>query len=207
MRSTASAAPGWASPTLATTVATATPSASSDGGRARGGGEVEAERDELPGGVEAARPCPGRPARGTPCPPSGSRLPAAIWLLAKARPNVRSMPITSPVERISGPSRRVGVGEAVERQHRLLDRDVAAGRPARPSRPSARSSARVAPTITRAATLASGTPVALATNGTVRLARGLASMHEDLAVLDRELHVDQAPHLEGLGDARGCSPR
>ena len=30
--------------------------------------------------------------------------------------------------------------------------------------------------MTRAATLASGTPVALATKGTVRLARGLASM-------------------------------
>ena len=44
------------------------------------------------------------------------------------------------------------------------------------SSPSTRSSARVAPTITRAATLARGTPVALATNGTVRLARGLASM-------------------------------
>ena len=30
-------------------------------------------------------------------------VPAAIWLLAKASPKVRSMPITSPVERISGP--------------------------------------------------------------------------------------------------------
>ena len=55
--------------------------------------------------------------------------------------------------------------------------------PAGTSRPSSRSSASVAPTITRAATLASGTPVALATNGTVRLARGLASMHEHLALL------------------------
>ena len=34
----------------------------------------------------------------------------------------------------------------------------------------------MAPSITRVATLASGTPVALAMNGTVRLARGLASM-------------------------------
>ena len=34
----------------------------------------------------------------------------------------------------------------------------------------------MAPTIVRAATFTSGTPVALATNGTVRLARGLASM-------------------------------
>ena len=43
------------------------------------------------------------------------------------------------------------------------------------STPSARSSAIVAPSMIRAAALASGTPVALATNGTVREARGLAS--------------------------------
>ena len=36
------------------------------------------------------------------------------------------MPITSPVERISGPSSGVGALEAVERQHGLLDRDVLA---------------------------------------------------------------------------------
>ena len=33
----------------------------------------------------------------------GSVLPAAIWLLAKASGNRSSMPITSPVLRISGP--------------------------------------------------------------------------------------------------------
>ena len=38
-------------------------------------------------------------------PASGSRVPAAIWLLAKASPKVTSTPMTSPVERISGPSR------------------------------------------------------------------------------------------------------
>ncbi len=37
-------------------------------------------------------------------PAIGSRLPAAAWLFANARPNERSMPMTSPVERISGPS-------------------------------------------------------------------------------------------------------
>ena len=41
---------------------------------------------------------------------------------------------------------------------------------------SRRSSSSVAPSITRLATLTSGTPVALATNGTVRLARGFASI-------------------------------
>ena len=39
-----------------------------------------------------------------------------------------------------------------------------------------RNSSSVAPHITRAATLTSGTPVAFATNGTVREARGLASI-------------------------------
>jgi hypothetical protein len=43
------------------------------------------------------------------------------------------------------------------------------------STPSARSSAIVAPSMIRAAALASGTAVALDTNGTVREARGLAS--------------------------------
>jgi hypothetical protein len=44
------------------------------------------------------------------------------------------------------------------------------------SSPSARSSSSVAPHMTRAATFTSGTPVALATKGTVRDARGFASM-------------------------------
>ena len=34
----------------------------------------------------------------------GSRSPAASWLLANASPKVVSMPMTSPVLRISGPS-------------------------------------------------------------------------------------------------------
>ena len=47
--------------------------------------------------------------------------------------------------------------------------------PSAGSSPSARSSAIVAPSMIRAAALASGTAVALDTNGTVRDARGLAS--------------------------------
>ena len=43
------------------------------------------------------------------------------------------------------------------------------------STPSARRSAMLAPSMIRAAAFASGTPVAFATNGTVRDARGLAS--------------------------------
>ena len=47
--------------------------------------------------------------------------------------------------------------------------------PAAGSRPSARSCLIESPSITRAAAFASGVAVAFETNGTVRLARGLAS--------------------------------
>ena len=59
-------------------------------------------------------------------PALGSGTPAAACALANAVGKSRAMPITSPVERISGPSTRVGALEAVERQHGLLDRDVLA---------------------------------------------------------------------------------
>ena len=38
------------------------------------------------------------------CPWSGRRVPAANWALANAMPKLSPTPITSPVERISGPS-------------------------------------------------------------------------------------------------------
>ena len=102
-------------------------------------------------------------------------LPAPAWLFANAMPNVRSMPMTSPVERISGPSMVSTSGKRLNGSTASFTETwppSAGGR----SSPSARSSSSVAPTITRAATLASGTPVALLTNGTVRLARGFASI-------------------------------
>jgi hypothetical protein len=83
--------------------------------------------------------------------------------------------MTSPVERISGPSSVSTSGKRLKGSTASFTDTWAPGAGGL-SRPSARSSASVAPTITRAATLASGTPVALATNGTVRLARGLASI-------------------------------
>ncbi len=107
-------------------------------------------------------------------PSRGSLFQAPVWLLTNAIPKLRSMPITSPVERISGPSTVSTVGKRLKGSTASFTATwppSAGGR----SRPSARSSASVAPPITRAATLASGTPVALLTNGTVRLARGLAS--------------------------------
>ena len=104
-----------ASPSLATTVADRRRrrprrwSAVPDGGddaRSRA-------RRSCRAACDARRPCRGRRATGTPCPTVGQRgRRPPVWLLAKARPKVRSMPITSPVERISGPStgRRRGSG-------------------------------------------------------------------------------------------------
>ena len=81
-------------------------------------------------------------------------------------------PMTSPVDFISGPEHRVGAREAPERHDRLLDAEA---RRARGRRLGRSISASFSPAMTRAATFASGTPVALLTNGTVRLARGLTS--------------------------------
>ncbi len=108
-------------------------------------------------------------------PSVGNRVPAASSALKNALPKVVSMPITSPVLRISGPS-------AVSTSGNRLNGSTASLIATWPcwlggcSKPSTRSSASVAPSITRLATFANGTPVAFATNGTVRLARGLASM-------------------------------
>ncbi len=171
MRSTASNAPD--SPTLATTRAT--------------GMSLDSRKAAVPDVATSSKPSSAKvraasrpPAlsrsasdRNT-APSDGSRVPAAIWLLAKASPNVEPMPMTSPVERISGPSRVSTPGKRSKGSTAsltLTHPSPVGGR----STPSARSSANVAPVITLAATMATGTPVALATKGTVRLARGLAS--------------------------------
>jgi hypothetical protein len=83
--------------------------------------------------------------------------------------------MTSPVERISGPSRVSTSGKRLNGSTASLT-DTWPPELGGLRTPSVRSSSRLAPAITRAATLASGTPVALATKGTVRLAAGLASM-------------------------------
>ena len=108
-------------------------------------------------------------------PESGRAPPAEICDFVKARPVVMSIPMTSPVDRISGPSTGSASGNLSNGSTASL---TATWSPATRSRssPSARNPANVAPIITRLATLASGTPVALATNGTVREARGLASI-------------------------------
>jgi hypothetical protein len=82
----------------------------------------------------------------------------------------RYEPMTSPVERISGRA-AVDAGEAREREHGFLHRDVLAG-----DRACAEVEARsFSPAMTLAAMAAIGRPMALATKGTVREARGLTS--------------------------------
>ena len=77
--------------------------------------------------------------------------------------------MTSPVERISGPRIGVDAGEAREGQHRFLHRDMVGF---------GRVQIEVGELLARhhrAAMPATGRPIALATKGTVRLARGLTS--------------------------------
>ncbi len=75
-----------------------------------------------------------------------------------------------------GAEQGVGALEAVERQHRLLDRDVLAEAHPLPAARQARGRAIRSPSMIRQASFASGRPTALDTNGTVRDARGLASI-------------------------------
>ena len=99
------------------------------------------------------------------------RVPGAVLRLGEGHAEDRSMPITSPVDLISGPRMVSTPGNLHEGEDRFLDRDVTA----------ARSSSRAAELVERLADhdgrgeLASGTPVAFETNGTVRDARGFTS--------------------------------
>ncbi len=103
--------------------------------------------------------------------PVRGRLPsAAICALAKAIPKLSASPITSPVDRISGPRMVSTPGSFVKGKTASLTATPGSGSSS--GRPS---SSRVRPAITAAASLARGTPVALLTNGTVREARGFTS--------------------------------
>ena len=98
-------------------------------------------------------------------------MPAATWLLAKAMLKRSLTPITSPVDRISGPSTMSTPANFTKGN--TLSFTLTCDGTGSDSTPC---SARLIPAITFTATLATGRPVALATNGTVRLARGLTSM-------------------------------
>ena len=100
-------------------------------------------------------------------------------------PKLTSSPITSPVERISGPrSVSTKPPETVRKRLNGITASLTATgapgstsvpSPAARSIPSDRSSRIGVPIMIRAAALASGVLVALDTKGTVRDARGLAS--------------------------------
>ena len=98
-------------------------------------------------------------------------MPAAIWLLAKAIAKVSLTPMTSPVLRISGPSAMSTPANFTNGNTLSFTLTWAGtGSAVIPC------SARLVPAITFTATFATGRPVALATNGTVRLARGFTSI-------------------------------
>ena len=103
-------------------------------------------------------------------PSVGSEIPAAIWLLAKASGNFSSIPITSPVDRISGP-RMMSTPENREKGKTLSLTEVCRGQ----SSSITPCSASETPAMILAAIFASGRPVAFETKGDVRLARGLTS--------------------------------
>ncbi len=109
------------------------------------------------------------PLRNT-VPLSGSETPAPSCDLNSASPKVVPTPMTSPVERISGPS-------SGSTPWNLANGNTASftekyGGTISPFTPCSSS---VLPTMASAAIFASGMPVALDTKGTVREARGFTS--------------------------------
>ena len=99
----------------------------------------------------------------------GRRLPADTCALANAMPKESSTPMASPVERISGPSSVSTSKRPNGNTASLTATPFTLG-----SSGTSMSASRW-PAMTRAAIRASGTPVALPTNGTVRDARGFTS--------------------------------
>src|SRR5215207_1479973 len=141
----------------------------------------------------------------------GSGPKPATWLLAKAVPKPMSRPMTSPVDFISGP-RMMSTDIPSTVRNRLkgitasltaIGADVSSVEPSlsRRRRPSPRSSAMVAPSMTRDAALASGVAVALETNGTGRARIGLQDVERVPG--QRELDVDQPPDSDPAGDRLG----
>ena len=103
-------------------------------------------------------------------PSSGRSCVAAMWALAKAMPKSSSIPMTSPVDFISGPRMMSTFGKRLKGKTDFLI-EMWEGRTSS-VKPRSRS---FRPTMTLAASLASGTPMAFDTKGMVREARGLTS--------------------------------
>ena len=118
------------------------------------------------GSASLSRSCTERNA----VPEVGSSVPAPRYDLSSASPNVAPSPITSPVDFISGP--RIGSSPGKRTKGKTGRLIATSGERGGSTTPSSRS---FRPSITFVAIRASGSPVALATNGTVREARGLTS--------------------------------
>ena len=100
----------------------------------------------------------------------GSGTPAAACDFAKAHPKSSSMPITSPVDFISGPSNTSTPANLLNgKTASFTDTCLGVGALVNPSSDSLR------PIMTLIAILARGTPIDLLTKGTVLDARGLTS--------------------------------
>src|ERR1700691_4906411 len=104
-------------------------------------------------------------------PLSGSGVPAPICALANASPKLAPTPITSPVDRISGPSAGSTPGNLLNGNTGDFTKYCGTG-----STPVASVKSRIfLPSISPTAIFGSATPVALLTYGTVRDARGFTS--------------------------------
>src|SRR5580704_5537251 len=101
-------------------------------------------------------------------PLSGSVVPALNCALAKASPKFSPTPITSPVERISGPSAGSTPGNLLNGNTGDFTNLCGTGRVPETRPPVRYAKSRIfLPVISPTAILGSGTPVALLTNGTV----------------------------------------
>ena len=103
-------------------------------------------------------------------PEAGSVSPAAICALRYALRKSRSMPMTSPVDFISGPRTTSTPGNLTNGKTDSFTAMCASSRASSPA-----CGAKDRPSITAVAIFASGWPIALETNGTVRDARGFTS--------------------------------
>ncbi len=103
-------------------------------------------------------------------PEAGSTEPAAICAFRYALRKSRSIPMTSPVDFISGPRTASTPGNFTNGK---TDSFTAMWASSRVSIPAQGSSDR--PSSARVASFASGVPIAFETNGTVREARGFTS--------------------------------
>ncbi len=129
-------------------------------------------------------------------PLKGSEMPLPSCDFAKARPKSASSPMTSPVERISGPRIRSTPGKRLNGKTASLtatwpDRRIVMSK-----------SARVSPAMTPGRDLGDRHAGRLGDERHGAAGPGIDLQDVDIAVLDRELHVHQTDHAEGQRHCR-----